>query len=490
MQCNHCGKIVPNTTKICMFCNNEIDPNGHYIAPEEDLGSIDNTDYSKGINLQVVNDYIKEPTHKKTVLIGLAIAVVIIIIFIALIASAFKGGKKVDPSTYFISVLDTIYDYTDENIFSKKGHTGNATVKFTLTNVNGSSSVYTSGDYVFDAKKKYYSYKGEFDGNYSDGDIRLESSLLPFELVMDKNELNMTASDLSEKTIMSDLSVINDFLNFSEYDAEKLYSAFNDALKTTLGKMSYETSGDTINFRGNSVTVKTVSLVLDNKNMTKFNDSLIDELYDNARFVNELSSIRGETTIETKTYLSDLKRTLQYKYDSSNKDVLTITIYYNSSKIYKIEAVNKSKDTYKFQIEISTNKYYFDYFKNDKNIVSGSLSHVVTELNKVNHGEINFTFDTDNYTTDLEIKYNDDLKPTYSKSKIGETIKIDDLTDEEVNALKEKLATYYSDTSIFDTYRDLFISECSMATNCNCSKNECSCEYEDKIITCPNGQVQ
>ena len=120
MQCNHCGKIVPNTTKICMFCNNEIDPDGHYIAPEEDLGSIDNTDYSKGINLQLVNNYIKEPTHKKTVLIGLAIAVVIIIIFIALIASAFKGGKKVDPSTYFISVLDTIYDYTDENIFSKK----------------------------------------------------------------------------------------------------------------------------------------------------------------------------------------------------------------------------------------------------------------------------------------------------------------------------------------------------------------------------------
>ena len=36
MQCNHCGKIVPSTSKICMFCNQEVDPNAKYIPPEED----------------------------------------------------------------------------------------------------------------------------------------------------------------------------------------------------------------------------------------------------------------------------------------------------------------------------------------------------------------------------------------------------------------------------------------------------------------------
>ena len=40
MQCNHCGKFVPSTSKICMFCNQEIDPNARYVNPEEEnIGS-------------------------------------------------------------------------------------------------------------------------------------------------------------------------------------------------------------------------------------------------------------------------------------------------------------------------------------------------------------------------------------------------------------------------------------------------------------------
>ena len=490
MQCNHCGKIVPNTTKICMFCNNEIDPNGHYIAPEEDLGSIDNTDYGKGINLKVVNEYIKDPGHKKTVILGFAVVIVVILVFIALIASVFKGGGKVQPSTYFTAILDTVYEYADENIFVKNGHTGNATIKFKYTDSTGSNLLYTSGDYVFDTNKNYYSYAGTFDGNYSDDDIRLESELLPFSLLLDKNVLSTTATDLSEKTIDSDLSLISGFLNFSEYNVEKLYMGFNDCLRTTLESMSYETSGETINFRGSSISVNTVSLVLDNKNMTKFNDKLIDELYDSSRFVNELSSIRGESNIATKTYLSDLKKTLQYKYNDSNKDVLTIKIYYKGTKVYKIEFTNESDNTYKLQIEVSTNKYYFDYFKDDKNVVSGSISHVVTPLNKVNHGDIIITFDTDKYTTDFEIKYNDDLKPSYSKAKIGDTVSITDLSNEEYDAIKNKFSTYYSNTEWLDSYRNLFLSNCSLAESCNCSETKCSCEYEGTIITCPIERVQ
>ena len=71
MQCNHCGKTVPSTSKICMFCNQEIDPNARYVPPEEDLGSLENTDYDTKLSIKVVNDYLKNPKYTKYFILGI-----------------------------------------------------------------------------------------------------------------------------------------------------------------------------------------------------------------------------------------------------------------------------------------------------------------------------------------------------------------------------------------------------------------------------------
>lgn len=482
MQCNHCGKIVPSTSKICMFCNQEIDPNAKFIPPEEEnLGSIENTDYDTKLNFKVVNDYLKNPLNKKYVFAGIGVIVVFILIFVLLIMSVFSS--KDESQQVFIKVLDEVDTYLDNNVFSKNGHSGSASIEFKY---NKDINYYLTGDYVFDPINKYYSYIGNWDGKYSTSDIKIDSKTLPINVLIRDNSFYVESEELSEQVFYSDISLINEFLNFKAYDMDKLEDSIYTALSDTLSEMSFKNTNEKINFRGKSVNAKKATLVLNSSNMLKFLTNLLNHLSDSTKFVNQFGAIKNMNKDQVKTYLKDLIKTYEYKYAETNTDVLTIDVYYSKKTVYRISATKAaSGDISLYQLDINDGAYYFDYFLNDKNIYSGSLNSSVKELTNKYHGEINITFDSDSFLTDITIKYDDDKKASYKKKSYDEVFDLASLSDEEYGNIKNKFTTFVEETKYLDKFRKLFLSDCSSDLDCNCSELTCRCQLDDIYITCP-----
>lgn len=485
MQCNHCGKFVPSTSKTCMFCNQVIDPNARYIPPEEDLGSIENTDYDTKLNIKVVNDYIKNPKYKKYLIMGVAF----VVLFIALIIGfAISGvGSKKASSDIFIKVTDSLYDYIDDNILSKNGHSGTATLEIKYTGKSSNVINYQfTGDYVFDPLNKYYSYTASLDGKYSSQDIKVDSKILPINILFRDNTIYLNSSELNEKALSGDISFLGDYLNFKDYEFDKLSTSTRDALKETLKELDYDYDSESINYRGEKVVADKTSLVLDSKGMYDFYKKLFANLMDSTKFVNQFGTIRGMEKERVKEYFNDLLKTFEYKYNDSNKDVVTINIYSDSKNVYQINYIYKSNETHNYQLVIKDGSYFFDYFKNDKNVYSGTLVNSTKDLTNKIHGEIGITFDSDDYLTDIKIKYDDDKKPSYKKLSYTDTIDLYEISDEDYTNIKTKLNNYIDETYLFDRFKKLFVTECSSDLECTCSDLTCRCLLEDKYITCPS----
>jgi len=485
MQCNHCGKIVPNTSKICMFCNQEIDPNAHYVE-SVDLGDSTEIYNDKKFDLKVVNKYLKEPANKKYIIAGLALVVVIIIVFIFLIVSAFKGGRKVNGREYFLGVSDAIYNYLDDNILDED-HTGKADVEFIL---NNSYKAYTNGKYAFDIKKNYLAYNAELNGNYSTDDVQFVSELLPFSLVLDGSTVYLKADKLYEKTLSSDLSNLSNLYSFQNYNVKKIISSLHDALNASIKDLSVRTDDQTINYRGEKKTFDRAYIEFDGKLMSSFMNTFISTLLEDSQFINEFADALKYDKNKTRSFLEDYSKTFEYNHSNNFNDVLTVSIYYSGDKVYRIEGVYKGNGTHQYVLDIATNKYYFDYNLNEKNIYSGSLSHIQNEMVNVKHGEINITFDSDEFLTDFKIKYDDDLKPSYSKEKLGESEAINLISDEEFNSINTKFSTFLRFTDWFSDYRNIFLSNCTSDLECNCSDSICLCDFEDETITCPINRIK
>ena len=484
MQCNHCGKTVPNTTKTCMFCNQEIDPNARYIPPDEDLGSIENTDYDTKLSIKVVNDYLKNPKYKKYLVIGGVFVVLFVVLIIVFALASLKGGTS--SSDVFISVVDAAYEYVDENILYKNGHTGSASVEIKYNDSkNNNLSYQFSGDYVFDPLNKYYSYNTNLDGKYSSSDIKIDSKILPITFLLRDNTIYLNSAELNEKALSGDLSILNDLFNMKDYDIDKLLDATHDALIETLRELSYSADTESINFRGDKISTNKAILELDSEGIYDFYKKFFNHLSDSSKFINQYGAIKGMDKDRLKTYFNDLLKTYEYKYNSSNKDVVTISINYSKNTIYRINYIYKSSDTKNYQLEIKDGSYFFDYFVNDKNVYSGSLVLSSKDLTNKIHGEIAITFDQDSYLTDIKIKYDDDKKPNYKKISYTDTIDLYSITDEEYNGIRTKLGNYIDETYLLDKFRKVFVTNCSSNLECTCSDLTCRCLYNNEYITCP-----
>ena len=479
MQCNHCGKIVPSTSKICMFCNQEIDPNAHYIPPEEKIGDIENTGYDTKLNIKVVNDLLKKPASRKYVYIGISIIVVFFVLLIALIIGSF-GGSKSSSSDVFVKVVDSLYEYIDDEILDKNGHTGNATIEIKYNKLD----YQFTGDYVFDPLNKYFSYISELDGKYSSSDIKIDSKILPINFLVRDNQVFIKSDDLGEKPLSGDLTLLSDYLNLKAYDVDKLIDAYHDVLVDTLKQMSYKSSVEKINFRGDMISTSKVSLVLDNKGMYNFYKKLFANLMDSTKFINQYGSIKNMDKDEVKTYFKDLLKNYEYKY-SNSKEVITLSINYSKSTVYRITYEIKSDETKKYQIEIKDKSYFFDYFVNDKNVYSGSLASTSKDLTNKIHGEIAITFDSDDYLTDIKIKYDDDKKPSYKKLSYDETYDLSSISESDYTTIKDRLSTFIDEANILDKFKKIFETDCSSDLECTCSDITCRCKLDDKYITCP-----
>lgn len=486
MKCFNCNKFIPDVSEVCPYCNNLVDSNKENVI---DFGNIDNTSYNSGkFDIKV---YIKEPKNRKVVFGALALIVLVIIIFISLVASMFFKSSEPDYKV-FTRVVAGISEYLEENyIGSKYSSSG----KYRLTLKVNNDSVAFDGNYGYDVKNKIVNLTGSMrDPKEQTGEVLIDTKDLVFNAYMKDNNIYFQSNQIyGDEYLFFPIEDTSGLLKTKNYDLYSLVIGTTDAMDVALKQMNYKTESASITYLGKEKNVTKRSLILDNQGKLKFIKSFFTELKEDVNFVNEMARIKDKKDTDIIKTIENYITTSEYKYSSNSTNKTTVSIYFTSSKVYRIEVlVEEDELPLKYIFDIGETKYYLDYFEGDKNVYSLTFASKIKELENLTEKNYDITIDTDDYVTDLNIYLEEDKQTKVKKQDIETFKNIKDFTEEDYIKVKSNTSYYLKDITFIDKIRDYYKEKCTPDLNCVCNDSEenCSCTYNDRIISCPANLVK
>ena len=484
MKCFNCNKYIPDVSTICPYCNTPVDPDQ---KPVIDFGDIDNTNYtSDKFDIKV---YVKEPKNRKIVIGAIALIIFVIALFILLVASMFTS-KDVADYKVFTKVVDHIAEYLEDNFVGSKY---SASGKYKLTMKINDEQIGFDGNYGYDVKNRIINLTAVMkDPKEATGEVLIDTKDFEFVAYLKDNNLYFQSDEIyGNEYIYLPIEDETGLLSTKNYDIYSLVIGATDALSETFKKMTYSTTKDTINYLGKDINVTKRSLVLDNKNKLKFITTLLNNLKEDVNFVNEMARIQNKKSEEIISTLDNYITTSEYKYSSDSSYKTVVSIYFSKSKVYRIEVDLDEEEKEKYQFDIGETKYYFDYFKDNKNIYSLTFASNIKELENLIEKNYDITFDSDKYIMDISIYLEEERQGRVKKQEIEEYKNIRDFTLDDYLKIKSNAAYYLSDVSFIDKIEEYYKEKCSTALNCVCmpGEEECSCSFNDTIITCPANLV-
>lgn len=478
MKCFNCNKYISEISTICPYCKSPIEKEKAPI----DFGDINNTEY-KTNNLGI-NVYMMNPKNKITLIGIITLVIFIIAILGSLILFMFTNKKEPDYQI-FLNVLDKVSEYLEDNYIGSKSQ-ASGEYRISLT-INGEKTGFT-GEYSYDIKNKIVNLTGEMkDPREATGEILIDTQDLNFNFYLEDNNLYFQSEEIYEgEFIYFPIDDASGLLSTKKYDIYSLVMGPMESLKETLKKMNYETTTTTINYLGREIAVTKRSLVLDNKAKLAFIKTLLTNLKEDSNFINEIARTQNKTNDEIINILDNYITKAEYKYSGDSPYKTTVSIYFIKSQIYRIEVLKEEEETNKYTLEIGNAKYYFDYFKDNKNIYSASFASAIKELDTFTQKTYDITFDSDKYVTDISLYLEEVKQPKVKKMQIEYYKNIKELTIEEYESIKGNINYYLNDVSFVDKIQEIYKEKCTPDLKCTCNiEGECNCTYNDKIIKCP-----
>lgn len=486
MKCNNCNKFIPDVSTVCPYCNNPVDINS---KPEViDFGDIDNLNLNQDkFDIKV---YVKEPKNKKVVMGAIALMVFVVIIFAALVMSLFSN-RSVPDYKMFTEVVSTFSNYLEDNFISSKTSSSG---KYRLTAKINNQDVGFNGNYAYDVKSRVLSLTGVMrDPKEATGDVLIDTRDFEFDLYLKDNNLYFQSNEIyDDPYILFPIEDETGLLTTKNYDIYSLVIGMSDSLIETLKTMSYETNQEEITYLGKKIKVTKKSLVLDNQNKMKFIKSFLNNLIDDSNFINEVARIRDKKSDEVIKILENYITTSEYKYSSETDEVLTFSIYYSGTRIYRIEEVNKTKDNEdKLVLDVGETKYYLEKYRNNDNIYSATLAVTKKELDNLTEKTYDITYDKEGFVSDISIFLEEDKNAVVKKQEITNYKNIKDFIDDDYYKVSTNASYYLDNIKFIDGIREYYKEKCTFDLKCVCEDNEetCSCTYNDKIIKCPKDKV-
>lgn len=507
MKCTNCGKDIPETSQACPFCFTAIENNNNTtttvnVDNETQLTTI-NTSYQDGDNNELnfgdmdnntsfdentLEAYINEPKKRRKILLPIiCILAGFIVLFIIL---SMLAGAKIESYKYYTGVVNTVYEYIDEN-FTSSNAKNSGKYKFAYT--IGDESKEFKGKYQYDLSKKIINLTGDLKNPEEEqGGIVVNDKTLTFETFLKNNEIYFVSKNIYNLPILLPYEDETGLLTTNKYDLSALVEGIKDATNTALKNMTYgEEKKVNINVKGNSKTYDKKILVLDYQAKKKFISIFYETLIEDSNFIAEYARISGKKSDEIAKLLNNYKTTFEYKYNKDDGHKTTINIYYKKDKVYRIESIMDEEKKSKIIIDIDNNKLFLDYYEDERVTFSISIKRIDSYMNEILTRdyvvEMLYNEQTINFTLELE-KDND---PKVKANEVAEYKSIRDLTEEEVNVLKSNIKVYNLDESLIDTLRDVFKTKCSKELSCLCNNDEiCQCTFGNGIIACPRTLVE
>ena len=505
MKCNTCGKDIPDTSTVCPFCYSTVVPvqtntnnlndtgslttiNTSYQSSNNDelnFGDLNNTNYDEEHN--TLKTYFNEPKKRKKLLIPI-ILVLVVFVGLFVILSMFKA-PTIESYKYYTNVVDKVYDYLSDN-FTSSSAKNSGSYKLVYT-INGETTEF-KGKYAYDLSKKLFDITGDLkDPEKENGGVIVGNQTFTFELYGKNNELYLSSTNLFEIPILLPYEDETGLLNSKQYDLDVLVDGIHDAINYALKNMNYtEEKKVKIDLKGKQTDVKKKILTLDYNNKKKFLSLFFKALMDDSNFTSEYAKIIGKKMDDVETLLNSYKTTYEYKYSTDDGKITYINIYYKGTNVYKIEVDNTKDDGSKYIFDLDTNKISFTHLKDGRSLISMIINRIDTTMNDVLTRNYIIEYKDDNTTANINIELTKDNNPTV-KGKEYESFKsIRDMSDEEINVIKNNVKVYTESTDIVDNIREIFKTKCNTSLSCICNGDTCSCTYNNSIINCPKDLVK
>lgn len=463
MKCNKCDKQIPTSSKICPYCSTPVEVN---YEQHVEFGDISNINYDQKHDLKA---YVQEPKKSKSNIIS--------ILTILLIFAAFGGlaffiffPKEERLDKYFMRTLYNINEYIEDNFLGSNYEVGGE-YKLNIS-INGEAYEF-NGRYERDINKKILKLDGiKRDSNEYLGGVILNSKEFSFDIYSEDNNLYFKSPQLFDNYLKFDLHDDIGLLTTKDYNLDILLKGVYDGLKYSLSHIDYKKETTKINYRGYETDTDRYYFILDNKGKIKFITTFYNKLIDDTNFINECAKLNNKQSDEIIELFKNKINDVETKYSEDNNDSMTFSIYVNNKKIvrYYIDIVEENHKVY--QLDIKDNKYFFDYYLNDKNEISSTLIKTEENIDGVKNINYAITFDTDKYVTDIVIDFKPDEKSQVENETIDDITDFKTITEEEKNILKSNLLKYTNRTDLVDILREYYKEKCILGIECD----------EDKVI--------
>ena len=503
MKCRTCEKEIPETSKVCPFCyatvvkennNTNLDNTsnltkidttsigGSSTNSELNFGELSNTSYDSN-NLSIGEG--KKRKNNLGIIILVSVIVVVAILVIGLII---LNKPKVYPYQYYTGVIDHLYDYLDENIISQNAsNNGNYKLYYSY---KGETKEF-KGTYKFDVHKRLLDITGELKNpKEEEGTVVIDDiPTMSFELTGEYSNLKFKSNEIFDTAILLPYEDDIGYYATKQYDLDSLLGGYKEALKKSLEALDYEVEDKQSVDGYPEGKVEKISIRVDYKTKATFLTTFYQALLDDNNFVYEYSKIKGRKEEEIEKLFTNYKLTYEHKYSTDNGELSYIHLYHVGTDVVKIEIINE-RTSDKSEFYFKKNEVNYKKYKEDNKVSEINISKVDNTMNE----KLTRIYKIDIMNEDFEIGLNLELKKEDNTSirinNIENTKSIREFSQEELNLVKNNLKIVTPDVDWVDKLPKIFATKCTQDLTCVCDDKSCSCELNDKIITCPLGSVK
>ena len=532
--------------------NNEINNDNNYV-PKDNYGINDNlgndnlsfTSYSYVPEPEPINKKPKKEKNYKWVkyllisLIGIILIVVSLVIILKVISS---------PTKIYDKYINYTYNYLKNYVKKLENNSLSYDISEDSMILYGNLKLDSSDTYLKDFKKYTFDYNLGLDvkNEKIHALVALKEnskSLIDFNGYILNDNLLVKSNKLFDKLInVSEIENLdfNDLKSNYSYDVIlDILSFLSNYFNHNLNKDKLYKETETLNIDNENYKVNSNVYSLSESDVRNEFIKIIDAVINDDSTLRAVSNILNVTRKEAKEYLVELKtndevldnlKRLKFKIYTeglANK-FIGFSLFYNDAELIRLTSVNE------LVIDINYNELEFNIVKNNENIeifiyqdddeilnalvtiqdevtnielnsnynemdINANISYVLNRIgNKRQTLNLKLAFDiiVEEEKFDLSLEFNNttQIGDKVANVNTSSVVKLEELTEEDMTTIENNFIKTFENTpfkSLFDSLKSNIENNalCSMATDCICENEICTCKYLDndgivQSVTC------
>lgn len=434
--------VVPATSGVM---TNPTSPEAATISNQGEM-----TDGVRESSSAIVEKDKKKNKNKKVVKV-----VVIVLVVLLLVAGGVFGYAYYSQTQTASKRLNTIIDQIikfDGNINQTLTQaSGKYSLSGELTEGGQNASAKLSGIYAYDVDKKIMDYTFNIEKLNMEGTELIDKDPLNIELYLADSNVYVLLQNFYDKYIYTEvegLDQIFESLKENDVDYKKILEGIKAAMKSAINAAGKSQTVKDISIGDIKKKANVVTITLTSKNLKAIEENFLRTLANNSDLLKEVAKVSAEVTEDQ--LKEQLETEIKELEEPEVKDPTIVEIYTAmfDNEFYGIRLTNTAEDAKDDKIELYpiTDGYKLIVVDEKNEVLNISYTHKKQRTSS--EIEDNYNIDaviaSDEDVIKLKLEYNNiaDVTPKVERVNTKESIKLENLTEADLNSIVEKISNF------------------------------------------------